>query len=125
MATKREIAAIGKLDKRIRIEYQQLTPDGQGGQTAEWMPFTPNDFSDKIWAKVEPINSYERLFSQKLEYQRSHKIVIRFLKGLETEMRIVYDDKDYGERIFQIKAFRNVNEQRFYIEIDAQANVGA
>lgn len=122
---KRKIISIGTLDKRIRIESLILTPDDQGGQVSSWEPLTPNSLGNKVWAKIEPVNSYERNFSQKLEYQRTHKITIRFLLGLETEMRIVYDDVDYGERIFEIKAFRNIDERRFYIEIDAQENVGA
>ena len=90
----RKVKPIRKLDKRIRIDRLILENDGQGGQIDSWEPFTLNDNDDQIWASLEPVNQSERLFSQKLEYQRSHKIVIRFLRGLETEMRIVYDDKD-------------------------------
>ena len=121
---KREVSAIGKLDKRIRIDKLILTSDGQGGKVSTWEPLIETTDDNCVWAKVEPINSYERNFSQKLEYQRTHKITIRFLKELDTDMKIVYNDVDYGERTFQIKAFRNVDERRFYIEIDAQENVG-
>lgn len=123
---KRKVTSVGRLDKRIEIQRLKMRSDGQGGKVESWESFIIDaESGNKVWARVEPINASERYFSQKLEYQRSHKIIIRYLKGLNTTMRIVYHDVCDGPRVFQIKAFRNVDERHFFIEIDAQENVGA
>lgn len=87
--------------------------DDQGGFTETWADaFT-------VWASVEPVSSRERLFSQQIQYQRSHKVIIRWRTGITQEMRFTFDS-----RTFQIKGVRRFDERRFYMIIDAEENQG-
>ena len=105
---------IGDLRHRILFQYLERTADDQGGYTEEWKNLKT------VWAKVEPVSSKERLYSQRIEYQRSHKITIRNTDGITQEMRIVFDD-----RYFQIKGIRKIDERNFFMLIDAEENQGS
>ena len=111
------IERIGALRHRITIQQVTRTSDGQGGFTELWnnLATTPT-----VWAKVSPVNKSERLFMQQLEYQRTHKIIIRYRSDLTTDMRI-----SFSNRIFHIKAFTNVEERSVYLQIDAEENTAA
>jgi len=101
---------------RQRIKFQSLTraTDGQGGWTETW-----NDFTE-VWAAIKPVSAKERYFSQRIEENVSHQITIRWLEGLTTEMRIVFEN-----RIFQIHGIRRENEERWFMLIDAEEGVGS
>lgn len=103
-------------DLRHRITFQSLvrTPDGQGGFTESWVNFA------SVWAKIEPSSARERYFSQQIQPTITHKLTIRWLEGLKTEMRISYLD-----RIFQIHGIRREDERRFFMMIDAEEGVGS
>jgi SPP1 family predicted phage head-tail adaptor len=105
---------ISELRHRIKIQSLTRSSDGQGGWNESWSDFV------EVWASIKPSSASERYFSQKIEMNVTHKIVVRWLDGLTQEMRI-----DFEGRIFQIKGIRRQNEQRFFIEIDAQENVGS
>jgi len=106
-------STIGELRHRITFQNLTLMPDGQGGSDEVWADaFT-------VWASVVPKNKSERLFSAQIQYQRTHQIIIRWREGVSTEQRILFKG-----RVFQIHAFSNYDERRFFITIDAEENQG-
>lgn len=103
-------------DLRQRIKFQSLsrTSDDQGGWTEAWTDVA------EVWAEVRPVSASERYFSQRIEMNTTHKITIRWIEDLTSEMRIVF-----GTRIFQIHGIRRENEERWFLLIDAEENVGS
>lgn len=106
--------AIGTLRHRITIETVTLTPDGQGGSTAAWSTFAT------VWSRLEVLGATQRLFAGELQTQRTHKITLRYLLGVTTTMRVVYQG-----RTFQIHGQRDLDERKFYMQLDVEENQGS
>lgn len=104
---------IAELRHRIAIQSITEVSDGQGGKTESWSTVAT------VWARIEPVSSRERLYSDKLEYQRTHKIAIRYRSDITNDMRILFNG-----RYFQIKAVYSPDEREAYTFIDAEENQG-
>ena len=104
---------IAKMRHRIKFQSLSLVSDGQGGSTESWVDFA------EVWADVKPISGRERLFAQRIEDIQDHKIIIRYLDGITTTMRIVFNN-----RIFQIKDITNDVESKFWMSILTQETPG-
>jgi SPP1 family predicted phage head-tail adaptor len=102
---------IGDLRHRITFQTQVRTADGMGGFTLSWQDV------DTVWAYVRPVSSKERLFAQRIEYQRSHEVIIRYKTGIDNSMRFVFEG-----RVFQIKGDLKPDERKFFLKIDAEEN---
>jgi len=107
-------AKISELRQRIKFQALSRTPDGQGGWLESWSDFT------EVWAKVTPTSARERQFSQQIQPTTTHKIVIRWMEGLTTEMRILFEG-----RILQIHGISRENEERWFLNIEAEEGVGS
>lgn len=100
---------------RHRITFQQLveTSDGIGGKTTTWSNVAT------VWAKIETLSARERLFSQQLEFHKTHQVTVR--KASEytptNDMQILYND-----RVFQVKGVHPDEQGRQYYYIDAEEN---
>lgn len=104
---------IGKLRSRITFETLSRSDDDQGGFTETWTELVT------VWAHVRPVSSRERFFSDQIQYQRSHEVVIRHRDDITQEMRFTFDS-----RTFQIKGVRSPDEKGFWLVIDAEENQG-
>lgn len=104
---------IAELRHRITIQSITEVSDGQGGKTENWSTVAT------VWARIEPVSSRERLYSDKLEYQRTHKIAIRYRSDITNDMRILFNG-----RYFQIKSVYSPDEREAYTFIDAEENQG-
>lgn len=104
---------LSDLRHRLTIEQVSNTTDNQGGQASTWATLAT------VWGKLEPIKSFERLFAQRVEYQRSHTCTIRHRTDVTTSMRISFDS-----RIFQIKGLRKPDEKKFLLILDLEENKG-
>ena len=94
---------IGDLRSRVTFQTSTRVADGQGGFTETWASLATNP---TVYAYLAAVNSRERLFSQQMQYQRSHVLVIRYRTDLNTSMRITYEGRE-----FQIKGIRNPEER--------------
>lgn len=101
------------LRHRIVFESLSLAANDSGGQDQSYSTFAT------VWAKIEPRIIKEVNFSQRIEPRTSHKIVIRYIAGLNTSMRISFDS-----RYFEIKAIIIVDEIKEWIEIAADERTG-
>lgn len=106
-------ASLNELRHRVTIQSLTNTPDNQGGFSTSWTDLAT------VWGKLEPVSANERLFGERVEYQRSHKCVIRSRSDVVASMRITFDS-----RTFQIKGVRRVDEQRFFMLLDLEENQG-
>lgn len=107
------IVSIGDLRHRITFQTLSRVADEQGGFVETWTSLAP------VWAMIKPISSKERLFGQRLQYQRSHEVVIRWREDITQEMRFQFDG-----RTFQIKGTRASDERKFFLIMDAEENQG-
>lgn len=111
MASK--LPEISELRHRVIVEQLSNAADSQGGFVTTWSTLAT------IWAKVEPIKSFERLFGGRIEYQRSHVAWIRHRTDVTTSMRLTFDS-----RTFQIKGIRRPDERKFFLILDLEENQG-
>lgn len=109
--------SIAKLRHRITFQEPIRVANDSGGFTNTWTNLVN---SPTVWAEVKPVSAKERLYAQQVQYQRSHKVTIRFRHDITQEMRFKFDD-----RYFQIKGVRNIDERGKYLEIDAEENQGS
>jgi len=105
---------IRDLRHRISIEQLTRTADGQGGFTESWSQFA------SVWANIVPTSAAERFFAQRIESNVTHKIGIRYLSGVASEMRIIFET-----RIFQIHGVRKIDEEKWFMILDCVENVGS
>jgi SPP1 family predicted phage head-tail adaptor len=105
---------IRDLRQRITIESLTRTADGQGGFTESWSTFA------EVWANIKPANASERYFAQRVESNITHKISIRWLESVQSEMRIQFEG-----RLFQIHGVRRDDEERWFMTLDCVENVGS
>jgi SPP1 family predicted phage head-tail adaptor len=109
----KQVTTTGKRRHRVTIQQQTPTPDGQGGSTLVWSTFAT------VWTELVVTSAHERVFSQQVQYQRSHSMTIRYLEDLNTNMQCLFDG-----RTFQIKGIRPKDERKFYMQVDLMENVG-
>lgn len=108
-------STIGKLRERVTIQKPMQTDDLYGGKhDEEW------EDVKHVWAAIEPISANQVFFSQSLEHRVTHKVIIRTFDDLSSEMRLVY-----GERILQVKSFRDIEERGRFTEIMAEEGVAS
>jgi SPP1 family predicted phage head-tail adaptor len=100
---------IGKLNKKIEIQQKTATTNEFGEPENSWETF------NNVWARINSISAKEYFSAQGFEHTVTHKITIRFIKGIKPDMRINYNGK-----IFEITAIRNINEANKWIELLAK-----
>jgi SPP1 family predicted phage head-tail adaptor len=99
---------VGGFNKRLEIQSVAQVADGQGGYTDTWTA------TAKVWGSIEPVKGYEKFQAMQLETQITHRIHIRYRKGITTKHRIVYD-----KRVFDIKEVINLEEDDLFLKIMA------
>lgn len=99
-------SAVGSLREPVTIEKRQTTEDEMGGRTTSWIKFMD------VWANVEPLRASQNWFAQHLEHRLTHKVIVRFLNGVTSDMRV-----KFGERVLQIRAIRDLEERNRFLEL--------
>lgn len=87
---------IGELTKRIRIDRQTATSDGQGGQTIAWST------RDTCWASIAPISQSEAIRAGAVTSVLLSAITIWYRTDLDVTDRIVL-----GARLFRILSIQD------------------
>jgi SPP1 family predicted phage head-tail adaptor len=98
---------------RVTIQTLTLTATDTGGRTEAWSNFAT------VWASLEPKLTREVVFGEKLETRVTHIIRMRYLAGVTTDKRILFDN-----RTFQIKAVIIPDEIKEYLQIEAMEFTG-
>jgi len=104
----------GRLDRQITIQHATVIQDASGQEIEHWEPFA------SVWASRKDVRGSERFSSDQRFAARSAVYRLRYLSGLNEEMRIVDDGKTY-----QIIGIAD-NERQGWAELSAEAiNPGA
>lgn len=102
-------------DLRHRITLQQLTTsvNDNGFEVETWEDFKT------VWAAVSNLHGREYYAAAAVQAENTVKFTIRYLEGLNTTMRILFQGRQYN-----ITAIDNIKYRNRYIEIKA-TEVGA
>lgn len=97
----------GELRHRVTIEKPDDSASAWNGSRT-WSTY------QTVWAKIEPVRGNERTDedTKKNQADVTHRITIRYLRGLKPSMRISFEG-----RIFSFQVIRNVNERNREMEI--------
>lgn len=90
----------GELKNKLSIETLTITQDTRGTPVDTWTEFA------NVWGAIKPISGREYFDSQTENTETTHRVIIRFLSGLTTKMRI-----NHGGRLFDIESIINPKEQ--------------
>lgn len=79
----------GLLDQRITIEQKAVTRNSIGEETDTWSTFAT------VWAQYRPVRVDERLAGAQLQAECDLIFRIRYVAGIDPEMRIVWRGQRY------------------------------
>jgi SPP1 family predicted phage head-tail adaptor len=98
---------------RHKITFQQLTVanDTWGHSNETW--------TDQVttYAKIMPVRGVERIEGMKLDNELTHKIEIRYKRGLHPKWRIKFLNPKKSTRYFNILYIINPGERNIKLEI--------
>lgn len=77
----------GELDQQITIQIATISRGGSGEQIQTWQTWRT------VWANVQTTAGAENFYSPQLVAEATHKIKIRYLKGLKYTMRILWRNR--------------------------------
>ena len=97
---------IGQLRHRITVQQLSKARNSMGEEEPGWTNFATR------WASIEPISGREYFTAQQVNAEITHRVRMRYLKGMENTMRFLY-----GTRIFQVKVIMNAEERNRELEI--------
>lgn len=98
---------IGKLNKRIQLQYEAKVSDGMGGFTTTW-----TNLGDPIWSAIWPTSAKEIAALNSTNLEVTHRIRIRYRSAFKTSWRI-----KFGERYFSISGKLNPEEKNEYLDL--------
>lgn len=104
---------IGKLREYITIQTPTESDDGYGGKTVSWSTHA------QVWAKIDPVSASQKWHAETLEHNVTHRITVREVSGLASNMRISWES-----RVFYVRHFREILERDRWVEILAEEGVG-
>jgi SPP1 family predicted phage head-tail adaptor len=68
-----------------------------------------------VRARIEPVTGKEVAYAERVLTETTHKLTIRYLPGLSSEMRIIfYDARQQSTRYFRILGITNFEERCIY-----------
>jgi phage head-tail adaptor, putative, SPP1 family len=102
------VVAIG--DLRHRITFQKFTTvvNENGFEEEAWQDYKT------VWASVSNLSGKEYYQAAAVQAEKTVKLLIRYIKEVDTSMRIIFKDKQYN-----ITSIDNMKYTNKYIEIKA------
>ncbi len=104
----------GTLNRRVVIQEKgTVTKSTFGEEEITWSLVV------SCWANIQPLRGREFLEARQVQAEVSHRIRIRRqgTKEIRPEMRAVYTDPVYGQRVFEILSVVNVAERNREVEL--------
>lgn len=99
---------IASLNKRITIQELKLSINENGFEIEEWIDYK------KVWAGVSNLHGREYFDAAAIQMENTVKFTIRYLPGIDTAMRIKFNDKNYN-----ITSIDNIKYRNRFMEIKA------
>lgn len=81
---------IGKRNRRITFQKLTTIIDEEGYQKEDWQDLIT------VWAYIKNLHGDEFFKAQAINSKDSVKINMRYIKGLDTSMRVIYNGKPYN-----------------------------
>lgn len=100
--------AIGELKHRITFKRLVTTINENGFEVETWEDYK------LVWASVSNLSGREFYQAAVIQAEKTVKFIIRYIKGIDTSMRILFRDKQYN-----ITSINNMKYENKYIEIKA------
>lgn len=97
---------LGPLRHRVAFEARSATRDEFGQQVEGWAQVA------QVWASIEPLSGRELLAAQQVQGEVTHRIRCRYVPGLETAHRAVFNG-----RAFEVRSIINTRELNAALEI--------
>lgn len=82
---------IGKMRHRITLLKPIVSAENTLGEyTLDYKPYKT------VWANVSPTTGREYSEAQKIRAETTDKITLRYLSGINTDMKIKFEDKEFN-----------------------------
>ncbi len=91
----------GRLRHYVTVEQSVSVPDSHGEPVLTWTPFARD-----VPAGIEPLQGREFLAAQKENVEVTHRVVLRWIAGVNATMRVVFNG-----RILEITSALNRDER--------------
>lgn len=98
----------GDLNKRITLQKPATTTNERGFEIENWEDLKT------VWAAVSNLHGREYFAAATVQAENTVKFIIRYLEGLDTTMRILFQGRQYN-----IISIDNIKYQNHYMEIKA------
>lgn len=99
---------IGAFKNRITIQYLESTINERGFEGEEWKEYKT------VWASVTNLHGREYFAAATVQAENTVKFTIRYISGIDTTMKIMFEDK-----LYNITSIDNIKYENKYIEIKA------
>ena len=99
----------GALRQTVTIQAPATGTDDYGAPNTGW-----TDFATDIRVSIRPLSSRELVAAQAAQTETSHEIKMRYLPGITSAMRIVFEG-----RFFNLSRPLNTNERNIELIIPA------
>ena len=99
---------IGELRHRITFQKLTTTTNENGFEVEAWEDYKT------VWAAVTNLHGREYFEAAAVQKENTVKFTIRYFKGLDTSMRILFQGRQYN-----IISIDNIKYKNKYIEIKA------
>ena len=103
---------VGELDQLVTVEREQLTPDGYGGNSLEWVAL------GQIWAHTRPLNGRENVDYDRVNAEARYLFVVRYPVDIKESDRILWDGEPFNIRVLKKPKTRDL-----YLQIEAERGV--
>jgi len=90
---------------RLRHQIDIVRPSGAQDDTGGPVGSTTVVYAG-VWATIEAVSGTEQLAASQFVSRVTHQVVIRYLDGIDTSMRVVFEG-----RTFRIQAVLNPDER--------------
>ena len=104
--------SIGKMRYKIEVQSPVNTTDTGGGSTRTWSTVSTR------WANIIPKSGNESYRQGQVQETLTHEVTIRWLENIGTNYRL-----KYGNRLFNIKNLKNIDERGRYIVMQCEEGV--
>lgn len=105
----------GLFNKRITFQKYVSGTDQDGFPTESWQDYKT------VWAIVKTLQGREFYQAAAVQAENTTRFIIRYTKGINTNMRVVYKD----DRIFNIQSIINDDEANKTLTIIAKEMIAS
>jgi len=103
----------GELRHRITILRANLTQDTFGG----WVIGDDSILADRVPAKISTLSGRELYAAQQKVAQVTHKVTIRWQRGIAAKLNIQWADDTDLVRFFQVQDVQNPDGRHIFLEL--------